>query len=144
MEYAFGTSTSSGPLANAACAGAFGFPRAHGLRPPDRAIHDRSPLSLRRHQHGPEFFDREHMEQFAFPYGTRLLTSVAIVIHSDITETATLVPAVGTCPAGRFVPERRGLDGGVQNDPGIALRRKQTDEAQPSLKHLPAARGSEK
>ena len=39
------------------------------------------------------------MEQFAFPYGTRLLTSVAIVIHSDIIETATLVPVVGTCPA---------------------------------------------
>ena len=98
MEYAFGTST-RGPLANAACAGALGFPRAHGLRPPDRAIHDRFPLSLYRHQHGPEFFDREYTEQLAFLYGTWLLTPVAIVIHPDIIETATLVPAIGTCPA---------------------------------------------
>lgn len=97
MEYAFGTSTSS-PLASAACAGALGFPRDYGLRPPDRAIHDRSPLSLPPTQHGPEFFDREYAEQLAFLYGTWLLTPVAIVIHPDIIETATLVPAIGICP----------------------------------------------
>lgn len=142
MEYAFGTST-RGPLANAACAGALGFPRAHGLRPPDRAIHDRFPLSLYRHQHGPEFFDREYTEQLAFLYGTWLLTPVVIVIHPDIIETTTLVPAHRHLSGGRFVPER-GLGGGVQDDPGIVLRHKQADEAQPSLRHLPVARGSEK
>lgn len=39
--------------------------------------------------------------------------------------------------------EHYGLGGQVQIDPGVALRRRQADEAQPSLRHLLTARGSE-
>lgn len=84
------------------------------------------------------------MEQPAFPSCSRLFPAVVVVIHPDIIETSAIVPP-GSNLFGRPIRsgEHYGLDGQVQNDPGIAPRRRQADEAQPSLRHLLAARGSE-
>ena len=69
-------------------------------------------------------------EQLTFPSRTQLLTSVAVATHWDVIETAKPVPTIGTLSGGRFAPGSV-ADWMVEfkTIPGIALRRKQADEA---------------